>query len=158
MNMGFEQRKNEIEARVSELLEPLVIYNQMELVIVEYVMGPHGPVLRLVIDKVGGVTLDDCARISTVAGDVLDVHDPVPGSYSLEVSSPGINRPLVRREDYERFSGEKVLIKTAVAVAGRKRFKGVLKGVRDGRVILETSGGEFVLPLELIAKARLDIL
>ncbi len=88
----------------------------------------------------------------------MDVHDPVPGHYSLEVSSPGINRPLVKREDYERFSGEKVLVKTAVAQEGRKRFRGVLKGVRDGRVIVETSHGEFALPLELIAKARLDIL
>jgi len=156
--MEFELRKNEIETRVSELIESLVIYNQMELVLVEYVMDSHGPVLRLVIDKAGGVTLDDCVLINRVAGDALDVHDPVPGGYSLEVSSPGINRPLVRREDYERFSGKKVLVKTAVAVEGRRRFKGVLTGVSDGRVIVETSGGGFALPLELIAKARLDIL
>ncbi len=156
--MVFEQRKKEIEARVSELLEPLVIYHEMELVCVEYVMGPRGPVLRLVIDKDQGVTLDDCTQISRVASDVLDVHDPVPGSYNLEVSSPGINRPLVREEDYERFSGKKVFVKTAKAIQGRKRFKGVLRGVRDGEVIVDASNEEFALPLDLIAKARLDIL
>ncbi len=156
--MGFEERKQQIEARVSELIEPLVMYNQMELVCVEYVKGPRGPVLRLVIDRKGGVTLDDCTRISRVAGDVLDVHDPVPGSYNLEVSSPGINRPLVKEKDYERFAGEKVLIRTVSAVDGRKKFKGILKGFRDGKVIVETSAEEFALPLEDIAKARLNIL
>ncbi len=156
--MGFEQRKKQIETKVSELLEPLVIYNQMELVCVEYLKGPRGPVLRLIIDKTGGVSLDDCARISRVASDVLDVHDPVPGSYNLEVSSPGINRRLVKDEDYERFSGEKVLIKTSDSIQGRRRFKGILRGLRDGQVIVEASGEEFALPLELIAKARLDIL
>ena len=157
-NMGFEERKQQIEARVSELIEPIVMYNQMELVCVEYVKGPRGPVLRLVIDRTGGVTLDDCTRISRVAGDVLDVHDPVPGSYNLEVSSPGINRPLVKEKDYERFAGEKVLIRTACAVDGRRKFKGILKGLRDGKVIVETSAEEFALPLEDIAKARLNIL
>jgi len=156
--MGFEQRKKEIESRVRDLLDPLVTYEQMDLLLVEYLKGPRGPILRLVIDKAGGVNLDDCTRISRVASDILDVHDPVPGSYNLEVSSPGINRPLVRNEDYERFAGEKVLVKTVRALDGRKRFKGILKGFRDGRVVVESSGEEYELPLELIAKARLNIL
>ncbi len=156
--MGFEERKREIEARVTELVEPLVRYDQMELVCVEYVRGPRGPVLRLVIDRAGGVTLDDCTRISRVASDVLDVHDPVPGSYNLEVSSPGINRPLVRHEDYEKFAGQKVLVRTVSAIEGRKKFRGVLKGIKDEKVIVETSAEEVALPLDSVAKARLDIL
>ena len=156
--MGFEERKREIEARVTELMEPLVQYDQMELVCVEYVRGPRGPVLRLVIDRAGGVTLDDCTRISRVASDVLDVHDPVPGSYNLEVSSPGINRPLVRQKDYEKFAGQKVLVRTVSAIEGRKKFRGVLKGIKDEKVIVETSAEEVALPLDSVAKARLDIL
>ncbi len=158
INMGFKERKREIEASVRELIEPLVRYEHMELVNVEYIKGPRGPVLRLIIDRDGGVTLDDCTRVSRVASDVLDVHDPVPGSYNLEVSSPGINRPLVRPEDYERFAGQKVLVRTRLAVEGRKKFRGLLRGIRDGHVLLETSTEEFALPLDGIAKARLDIL
>ncbi len=156
--MGFEHRKMEIESRVSELLTPLAVYEQIELVCVEYLKGPRGPVLRLVIDKPSGVNVDDCARFSRVASDVLDVHDPVPGSYNLEVSSPGINRPLFKPEDFERFSDQKVLVKTVAAIDGRRRFRGILKGIRDGRVVVETVDEEFEFPLESIAKARLDIL
>jgi len=111
-----------------------------------------------VMDKEGGVTLDDCTRISRIVSDLLDVHDPVPGSYNLEVSSPGINRPLVKIEDYERFAGQKVVIKMVRAMDGRKRFKGMLKGVRHGNIVVESADGEFVLPIDEIKKARLDII
>ncbi len=157
--MRFEELKKEIEQKVSELVEPLTDYNGLELVLVEFVKGPRGNILRLVIDKEGGVTLDDCSRLSRVVSDLLDVHDPVPGSYNLEVSSPGINRPLVRAEDYERFSGQKVFVRTSEPVEGRRKFKGLLRGVSDHEeVIIDASGQEFLLPLGLIKKARLDIL
>ncbi len=158
-DMRFEELKKEIEQKVSELVEPLTDYNGLELVLVEFVKGPRGNILRLVIDKEGGVTLDDCSRLSRVVSDLLDVHDPVPGSYNLEVSSPGINRPLVRAEDYERFSGQKVFVRTSEPVEGRRKFKGLLRGVSDHEeVIIDASGQEFLLPLGLIKKARLDIL
>jgi len=157
--MRFEELKKEIEQKVGELVEPLTDYNGLELVLVEFVKGPRGNTLRLVIDKEGGVTLDDCSRLSRVVSDLLDVHDPVPGSYNLEVSSPGINRPLVNAKDYERFSGQKVFVRTSEPVDGRKRFKGLLRGVSDqDEVIIDASGQEFFLPLGLIKKARLDIL
>ncbi len=157
--MRFEELKREIEQKVGELVGPLTDYNGLELVLVEFVKGPRGNILRLVIDKQGGVTLDDCSRLSRVVSDLLDVHDPVPGSYNLEVSSPGINRPLVKAEDYERFSGQKVFVRTSEPVDGRRKFKGLLRGVSDqDEVIIDASGQEFVLPLGLIKKARLDIL
>ena len=154
----LEERKKQIEDRVTALVEPLLEYNGLELVLVEYVKGPRGNILRLVMDKEGGVTLDDCTRISRIVSDLLDVHDPVPGSYNLEVSSPGINRPLVKIEDYERFAGQKVVIKMVRAMDGRKRFKGMLKGVRHGNIVVESADGEFVLPIDEIKKARLDII
>ena len=156
--MTFEERKKEIVNKVTHLVKPLAEYNDIELVLVEFVKGPRGNILRLVIDKDGGVTLDDCTRISRVVSDLLDVHDPVPGSYSLEVSSPGINRPLVKKDDYNKFSGEKVLIKLAEPLEGRKKFKGVLRGIINDDVVIESSGQKFYLPYSLIIKARLDIL
>ncbi len=156
--MAFKDRKKEIEEKVAHLVEPLTEYNEIELVLVEFVKGPRGNILRLVIDKEGGVTLDDCTRLSRVVSDLLDVHDPVPGSYSLEVSSPGINRPLVKKDDYTRFSGEKVFIKLDEPIDGRKKFKGILKGIFNDEVVIESAGQDFSLPYALITKARLDIL
>ncbi len=157
--MRFEDLKKEIEDKVLELVEPLAQYNGLELIMVEFVKGPRGNILRLIIDKTGGVTLDDCSRLSRVVSDLLDVHDPVPGSYNLEVSSPGINRPLVRLNDYERFSGQKVFVRTSEPIDGRRKFKGMLKGVSgEQEVIIESSGQRYLLPFNLINKARLDIL
>jgi len=157
--MNFEDRKKQIEHDVSELVEPLANYNGLELVLVEFVKGPRGNILRVIIDKEGGVTLDDCSRLSRVVSDLLDVHDPVPGSYNLEVSSPGINRPLVRLDDYHRFTGQKVFVKTIEPIGGRRRFKGLLVGVSgEGEVIIQGTDERFFVPFALINKARLDIL
>ncbi len=156
--MDFEILKKDIEKRVFELVEPITAYNDMELVLVEFVKGPRGNTLRLILDKEGGITLDDCTRISRIVSDLLDVHDPVPGSYNLEVSSPGINRPLVKERDYKRFSGEKVFVQTQEPIEGRKRFKGLLKGIEDSMIQMEVDGKPFIIPLDLIKKARLDIL
>ena len=157
--MNFEERKKQIEHRVIELVEPLTTYNGLELVLVEFVKGPRGNILRLVIDKEGGVTLDDCSRLSRVVSDLLDVHDPVPGSYNLEVSSPGINRPLVHLDDYQRFSGKKVFIRTSQPIDGRRKFKGLLIGVSNNEeIIIKGVSEEFLVPFSLINKARLDIL
>ena len=156
--MDFEILKKDIEKRVFELVEPVTDYNNMELVLVEFVKGPRGNTLRLVLDKEGGITLDDCTRISRIVSDLLDVHDPVPGSYNLEVSSPGINRPLVKEKDYKRFSGEKVFVQTQEPIEGRRRFKGLLRGIENSVIQMEVDGKPFVIPLDLIKKARLDIL
>ncbi len=157
--MNFEERKKQIENKVIELVEPLTNYNGLELVLVEFVKGPRGNILRLVIDKDGGVTLDDCSRLSRVVSDLLDVHDPVPGSYNLEVSSPGINRPLVRLDDYQKFSGKKIFVRTSQPIDGRRKFRGLLIGISDNEeVIIKGVSEQFLVPFDLINKARLDIL
>lgn len=143
---------------VRNLVEDLIVHEGMELVNVEYTSGPGGRILRLTIDKPGGVTIDDCVDISRTVSDILDVHDPITDSYNLEVSSPGINRPLVKPADFERFSGEKVFVKTEVPFHARRRFKGILRGRRDDAAVVETSDETFLIPFEIIAKARLDIL
>ncbi len=143
---------------VRDLVEDLIVHEGMELVNVEFTTGPGGNILRLTIDKPGGVTLDDCVDISRTVSDILDVHDPIPASYNLEVSSPGINRPLVRPADFERFSGEKVFVKTEVPFRSRRRFKGILRGRQDDAAIVETSEETYAIPFEIITKARLDIL
>jgi len=158
-NMRFDELKKEIEEKVRELVEPVADYSGLELVLVEFVRGPRGHVLRIVIDKEGGVTLDDCSRLSRVVSDLLDVHDPVPGSYNLEVSSPGINRPLVKKDDFDRFSGQKIFVRTSEPVEGRRKFKGMLRGMSlKDEIIIETTSQQYLVPFELVNKARLDIL
>lgn len=152
------KKSSAIEEAVYGLLEPLVAQAGMELVMVEYLGAPSGMVLRITIDKTGGVTLDDCADISRTVSDVLDVNDIIAESYNLEVSSPGINRPLVRKEDFNKYAGEKVLIKADPGVEGRKRFKGILKGLENGNVVVIVDSSEFQIPLEHISRARLDII
>ena len=117
-------------ARVAELLEPHVERQGFELVSVEYHKGTRSSLLRLLIDRPrGGVTLDDLERLSPVLGDVLDVFDPIEGRYTLEVASPGINRPLTRVGDFEGVVGQRVKIRTHHAVDGQKSFAGVLASV-----------------------------
>ena len=143
---------------IRALVEPLVAYAGMELIDVEYGREPSGVILRLIIDKPGGVTIDDCSYINRLAGDLLDAKDSVPGSYNLEVSSPGINRPLQKKDDFERFAGQKVLIKTRELIDGRKNFKGILNGTRDDFIVISSEKTVFSIPFELVSKARLDII
>ncbi len=155
---NFQSKKLRIEDLVRDLVEPAVGLEGVELVDVRYLRGPSGMILRLTIDKPGGVTIDDCANVSRLVGDILDVNDPIPGAYNLEVSSPGINRPLVRPADFVKFAGEKAYIKTSVPFNGRKRFKGVLKGMKEEKILIECQGEDYSIPLNDVAKARLDIL
>ncbi len=156
--MEVLEKDRRVTEEVKELARPLVTALGMELIDVEYVRGPSGMVLRLTIDKDGGVSLDDCVEVSHVVGDMLDVHDPVPGAYNLEVTSPGINRPLKRAEDFERFAGEKAYVETISPVEDRRRFRGILRGCKDGRVVMECHDGVHEIPRDKIKKARLDIL
>ena len=143
---------------IRALVEPVVVYAGMELIDVEYGREPSGMVLRLIIDKPGGVTIDDCSHISRQAGDLLDAKDSVPWSYNLEVSSPGINRPLKKKDDFERFAGQKVLIKTREPIDGRRNFKGILDGTKENFIVVSSEQTTFNIPFELIAKARIDII
>lgn len=127
----------------------------LELVHVEYHREPQGLVLRIYIDKDGGVMLDDCATVSRELSDLLDVHLDGEASYNLEVSSPGTDRPLGRQQDYERFTGKTVRIKTVRPLDGRKNFTGILMGVSEGIVQLNVDGQTVAIPYEEIRTGRL---
>ncbi len=148
--------------RVTELAEPLAASLGVELVEVEYKQEGGRMVLRLFIDREGGVTLDDCAAVSRELAEVLDVEDFIHGRYNLEVSSPGLDRPLKKPSDYERFAGRLVKIKTFELLpddAGnmRKTFTGELLGLEEGVVRLRLSEGQTAgVPLDKVAKANLE--
>jgi ribosome maturation factor RimP len=103
------------------------------------------------------MTVDDCALISRSVSALLDVADPIAGAYTLEISSPGIDRPLVKPEDYDRFSGRQARIELSEPVGGRKRFRGRLLGIADGDIRLATEGGEARLPIAAVARAKLVV-
>jgi ribosome maturation factor RimP len=147
-----------IEDRVRALAERVSTDNGLELVHAE-VAGPEGkPILRVYIDKPEGVTHEDCAAVSLHLGTVLDVEDFIHSPYTLEVSSPGLERGLYKRADYERFTGRQAKIRTRVAVNGQRNFRGLIRSVEGDRVIFEDkTSGRVELPLEAIAKANLEI-
>lgn len=127
-----------------------------QLVGVEYQLDGSYGTLRVYIDREQGVSLDDCAEISRQISAILDVEDPIQQAYDLEISSPGLDRPLFKLADYERFTGQTVKIKLVVGLDGRRNFKGALLGVSDANeVLVEVDGTEFRLPFADIAKANL---
>jgi ribosome maturation factor RimP len=138
-----------------EMFEPAVTGMGYELVDVELVGSGGNRTVRLYIDSESGVTVDDCAAVSEVISDLLDEEDPIPEAYNLEVSSPGVDRPLRRREDYDRFSGETVKVKTYGPVSGQRSFTGTLLGIEAEEVVIHTPEGWFRIPLDQVAKAHL---
>jgi ribosome maturation factor RimP len=128
-----------------------------ELVAVDFGRGPGGFVLRVYIDGPGGVTIDDCARASRDLSAALDVADVIDRSYSLEVSSPGLDRPLVRERDFVRFAGKRARLRTREPIEGRRNFSGTLRGVAEGRVAIECDGHTYAVPLEGVVKAHLEV-
>ncbi len=147
-----------VRERVVELIEPVVKDRGLELVEVEYKMGSGGWILRVYIDKAGGVTIDDCVDVSQEVGVILDVNDPIPHSYNLEVSSPGLDRPLRKREDFLRFKGERIKLRCIEPIGNRKNFKGVIKDVEGELVLLmDTEGHIWEIPTANIDSARLII-
>ena len=138
-----------------DLLEPVIAGLGYELVEIEYQPNPKHGVLRIFIDHEQGIGLEDCKQVSDQVSALLDVEDPIPGKYNLEVSSPGLDRPLRTIEDYERFTGEIARIKLGMPLAGQRNFKGRLAGVEDDAVRLDCEGGLVMLPLASIDKARL---
>lgn len=152
--------------KITELVEPVIIEKGFELVLLEYRREERDMVLRLYVDKDGGITLDDCAEVSREVSVLLEVEDPIAGAYRLEVSSPGIDRPLVRPADYDRFRTRLAKIKMVGKCDPdqrghqRKTFVGKLLGLRDDVVVLEQTdkkGGIVELPLADIERANLEI-
>ena len=137
------------------LLEPGVQALGFELVDVELAGSRHNPTLRVYIDNPAGVNVDDCARVSRQLSALLDVEDPLPGHYTLEVSSPGLDRPLVKPEDFKRYLGETIKVKMHAPVLGRKNFSGRLVDVAVDHVVVEVDKEHFDLAFAGMDRARL---
>ena len=158
---GFQESSFTVESRikiaasVKDLAEPLCESEGAELVYVEYQPESGGMVLRLYIDKPEGVTLDDCIHISRQMGDILDVNLENAGTYRLEVSSPGPDRPLWKKDDFNRFKGNVARIRTSQPLNGQKKFKGVLLGISDEKVILMVDRKNVAISFKEITRARL---
>ncbi len=146
-----------VEERVAPLAERVAARAGCELVMCEYVHDGGRWFLRLFIDREDGITIEDCSAVSRQLSAMLDVEDFIPQAYNLEVSSPGLDRPLVRPEDYRRFAGELVRIQTSTPVRGKRRFRGTLEKLEDEIVtVADAVGQRFDIPLEKVRKARLD--
>lgn len=151
--------QRDYETKIRELAEPVVEAEGMELIYAECLKMKSRWVVRLFLDKEGSVTLDDCATISNQLGDILDVHDVPPGQYTLEVSSPGLDRPLKRDKDFLKYLGANVFIRVDEKIDGTKNFRGKLVDFidEDGRntVILDVAGVVRRIPRDRVIKAHL---
>jgi len=153
----MQQLENELTSLVKSVVEPM----GYELVGIEYFQrDKRGAVLRVYIDHLGdtgrqGITLDDCGRVSHHLSGVLDVEDPIAGHYDLEISSPGLDRPLFTAEHFERFQSRKVRIKATVELDGRRNFEGRIAALERELVLLRVDGDVLEIPLAMIESARL---
>lgn len=138
-----------------QLLEPVIERQGYELADLELKVGSRDGVLRIFIDKPGGVGLEDCELISRQVSALLDVEDPVPGRYSLEVSSPGLDRKLTKPLHFQRFVGEEVKVETRFPVLGRRRFRGVLQAADEKSIVVVVDREPYELQIDGIETARL---
>ncbi len=143
--------RDTLAARLAPLVEGLG-YELWEL---EYSPGRGNGLLRLYIDAEAGITVDDCERVSRAVSELLDVEDPIPGQYTLEVSSPGLERPLRTAQQFARFVGETVYVEVAQAVEGRRRFKGALTAADAATIEVDVDGRRWALSIAGIRKAHL---
>lgn len=144
-------------ALVERIIAPTLDGMGYELVRVQMSGGRQHSRLQVMAERADqrGMTVDDCAEISRAVSALLDVEDPIAGSYDLEVSSPGIDRPLTRPRDFERFAGQEAKIEMRETLDGRRRFRGLLKGFEEGCALLEVEGETVKLPVEDIERAKL---
>lgn len=148
---------SEILEKVRGMAGQILDHAGMQLVHLEIQREPRGLILRLYIDKDGGVTLDDCAHVSRQISAQLDLDDPLEDRYTLEVSSPGLDRPLSTDLDFTRFAGRSIRLSTRVPLDGRRHFRGRLDGIVAGSVRMTLEGGRQVdIPRDQVAKARLE--
>ncbi len=141
--------------RLEDLLQPLVEDLGYEFVGLEYQNNPKQSVLRIYIDAEAGVGLEDCETVSREVAALLDVEDPIKGHYNLEVSSPGLDRPLFTPEQYQQFAGHEAQVTLFAPVDGRRKFKGPILGLEDGLLKMQVDGAEVALGFDNIAKAKL---
>jgi ribosome maturation factor RimP len=141
--------------KLTNLLKPLVEDLGYEFVGLEHGSNPKNPVLAIYIDAEDGIAVEDCEKVSREVAALLDVEDPIPGRYNLEVSSPGMDRPLFTLEQFEQFAGELVRISLYAPQEGRRKFKGKILGAEGGHVKLALDDSEVLLEMGNVAKARL---
>lgn len=143
---------------LQDMIEPVVEKEGFELVRV-MTIGQANPTLQVMIDTLDGsdITVDDCAKVSHALSDVLDEKDPIKDRYSLEVSSPGLDRPLTKLQHFARWQGYEVKIETEDKVENRKRFKGKISEVANENIVLTTEDTQYTIPFSLISKAKLVV-
>ena len=150
---------DDVKEKIRQLAEPVVVSEGIELIHVECMKMHTRWIIRLFLDKENGVTLADCANISNQLGDLFDIREVIKGAYTLEVSSPGFDRPLSRDQDFVKYKNSKVNIKTNVKIEGIKNFHGILLGyieeVGQKLVLIDIAGKIHRIPKEDIAKANL---
>lgn len=149
--------EREVVDRVREMIDPILLNEGMEVVEIGYRRESSGWVLRLILDKEGGITLDDCTRVSQEVGRSLDVGDVIRTPYTLEVSSPGLTRPLKTEKDFMKYRHRLIKLKTVDPIQNRRQFKGRLLGISEQGIEIEVDGGIFQIPLSNVAKANLEI-
>ncbi len=148
--------KTNIDQRLAEIITPVIEGMGVELVRVRLMAGSKSKTLQIMAEKPdGGIEVDDCAEISTAVSAVMDVEDPIEDNYTLEVSSPGIDRPLTRLKDFEAFEGYEAKIETAEMIDGRRRFKGELAGVEDDEILINVAEGTIGLKFDWLSDAKL---
>ncbi len=140
---------------LQKLLEPTVERLGYELTDLEVRLGSKGGLLRITVDKPGGIDLKDCEKVSSAISALLDVEDPMADNYSLEVSSPGLDRKLTKPDHFQRFEGETLKVTMRFPIDGRRRFRGTLVSSNDENIVVEVDGESYSLPLAALDTARL---
>jgi ribosome maturation factor RimP len=150
---------NDVKEKIRQLSEPVVASEGMELIHVECIKMHSRWIIRLFMDKEGGIALDDCANISNQLGDIFDIRDVIKGAYTLEVSSPGLDRPISRDQDFVKYRNSRVNIKTSEKIEGIKNFHGILLDYieESGKklVLIDIAGKVYRIPRQDVVKANL---
>ncbi|MEE2786044.1 MAG: ribosome maturation factor RimP [Myxococcota bacterium] len=144
-----------VPLKVRAAIAPIISDHDLILVGVEQGREGHRTILWIFVDTEEGATIQDCAKVTPEISAVLDVEDPVPDSYELRVSTPGLDRPLMRAADFDRFAGEEVQLTLLTPLRGRRKYTGINRGVKDDSVTVECTDGAHDVPLNFVQKARL---
>lgn len=144
-----------VEEKIESLIRPTIESMDVDFWGCEYLPAGKNSILRVYIDKSVGVNVDDCGRVSRQISAIMDVEEPISSAYTLEVSSPGMDRPLFKLEHFKEYEGCNIQIKTFSSVMGRKRFKGIMDNISDSSVDIEVDGEVYTIPFGAIDKANL---
>lgn len=147
----------QLEAQVERQIRPVVEATGLEFVAVQVAAEPAGTVLRVLLDRPGGIDLEALTEASRIIEPVLDREPPMSGRYRLEVSSPGIERPLRRRQDFERFLGHQVRVHTTKKIDGRRNFRGTIESVGEKGVRVKVDETTYAIPIDAVSKANLVV-